>query len=636
MRAVDIVAMHIPDGYLGPQTYVLLWVVMIPIWAVAARKVKRSLRARQVPLLALGAAFSFVLMMFNVPVVGGSTGHAVGATLIAVILGPWEAVIAVSIALVIQAGLFGDGGITSLGANCFNMAVVTPFVGYYLFRLLAGDAPSGRRRVLGAGAAAYVALVASAVVAGVEFGLQPYLNHTASGQPLYAPYGLGVAVPVMALEHLFVFGWIEALVTMGVVAALARSDPALLEMKPAARPLRWLWAVLAVAILLTPLGALAPGTAWGEWSPAQLQDMIGYVPADFARVGAVWKAAMPGYLTPGVGNALLGYLGAAVVGVLVTVGIALAIGAVLARPRGGKAAAGRGGVMSPPAVAPVRPGGRAARPGRSLARKGADAVAGAVADVIRNEDVAARPGLLQRLDARSKLLTLVVFAVTATLVHSVWVLIALVAVTVVLAAVSRVGVRSFERKVWATAGLFAFLIALPSALAVFTPGPAALTVGPLTLTEPGLLGVVTLVARVVAAAGFALLVVWTMRWSDLLRALTSLRMPDVVVATLAMTHKQILSLLTVVEQIHLARESRTLTRGAARADRAWVTERMAFVARTSMKRADDVHDAMLSRGFTGAMPSLARPRLAARDWLWLTATLLLCVAVVWADRVMGP
>ena len=171
---------------------------------------------------------------------------------------------------------------------------------------------------------------------------------------------------------------------------------------------------------------------------------------------------------------------------------------------------------------------------------------------------------------------------------------------------------------------------------MFTPGPVALRLGPLTLTEPGLLGVATLVTRVVAAAGFALLVVWTMRWSDLLRALTSLRVPDVVVATLAMTQKQILTLLTVVEQIHLARESRTLTRGTARADRAWVTERMAFVARTSMKRADDVHDAMLSRGFTGAMPSLARPRLAARDWLWLTATLLLCVAVVWADRVAGP
>jgi len=632
---VQLVAMHIPDGYLGPQTYGLLWLVMVPVWIVAARRVKRTLRARQVPLLALGAAFSFVIMMFNVPVIGGSTGHAVGATLIAVILGPWAAVIAVSIALVIQAGLFGDGGITSLAANCFNMAVVAPFVGYYVFRLLAGDQPSARRRVLAAGAAAYLALVASSVVAGVEFGLQPYLNHTADGRPLYAPYGLAVAVPAMALEHLFFFGWVEALVTMGVVAALGRSDPALLEMKPAARPLRWLWAALAVVILLTPLGALAPGTAWGEWSPEQIKDMVGYVPADFARLGGVWRAALPDYMTPGVDDALLGYFLAAVAGVLVTVAIALAIGAVLARPRGGRAAA-PGHATDPLAVVPPQPAGRAVRRGRSLARKGADAVAGAVTDVIRNEDVASRPGLLQRLDGRVKLLTLVVFAVTATLVHSLWALLGLVAVTVALAALSRVAVGSFVRKVWASAGLFALLIALPSALAVFTPGPAALRLGPVILTEPGLLGVATLVTRVVAAAGFALLVVWTMRWSDLLRALTSLRLPDVVVATLAMTQKQILSLLTVVEQMHLARESRTLTRGAARADRAWVTERMAFVVRTSMKRADDVHDAMLSRGSTGAMPSLTRPRLAARDWLWLTATLLLCISVVWADRVMGP
>jgi cobalt/nickel transport system permease protein len=277
--------MHIPDGYLGPQTYVLLDVVMIPIWAIAARKVKRTLKAKQIPLMALGAAFSFVIMMFNVPVIGGSTGHAVGATLIAIILGPWAAVIAISIALVIQAGLFGDGGITAIGANCFNMAVVAPFVGHYLFRLVAGDSPSSSRRVVASGVAAYVALVAAAIIAGVEFGIQPHLAHTASGQALYAPYGLGVAVPAMALEHLLFFGWIEAIVTMGVVAALARSEPALLEMKPAARPLRWLWAGLGALILLTPIGALAPGTAWGEWGSEELKAAIGYAPANLEKLG---------------------------------------------------------------------------------------------------------------------------------------------------------------------------------------------------------------------------------------------------------------------------------------------------------------------------------------------------------------
>ena len=286
------VAMHIPDGYLGPQTYIVLWLVMLPIWVVAARKVKRTLKTKQIPLLSLGAAFSFVIMMFNVPVIGGSTGHAVGATLIAILLGPWAAVIAISIALVVQAGLFGDGGMTALAANCFTMAVVIPFAGYYIYRLLAGDHPSSPRRIASAGGASYVAIVAGAVVAGVLFGIQPYLAHTASGQALYAPYRLDVAVPAMALEHLLFFGPIEALATMGVLAALARTQPELLAARPAARPLRWLWAGLALLLLLTPLGALAPGTAWGEWSGAQLKTALGYVPGNLDKLGGTWNAAM--------------------------------------------------------------------------------------------------------------------------------------------------------------------------------------------------------------------------------------------------------------------------------------------------------------------------------------------------------
>ena len=151
------------------------------------------------------------------------------------------------------------------------------------------------------------------------------------------------------------------------------------------------------------------------------------------------------------------------------------------------------------------------------------------------------------------------------------------------------------------------------------------------------MGVATLVTRVVASAGFALLVVWTMRWSDLLKASQrACGMPDVVVATLAMTQKQILTLLRTVEQIHLARESRTLTPGQPRADRAWVTERMAFVVRKSMKTADDVYDAMLSRGFTGAMPSLVKLRAALARLGVGGGGLALCAAVLYADRLVGP
>ena len=274
------------------------------------------------------------------------------------------------------------------------------------------------------------------------------------------------------------------------------------------------------------------------------------------------------------------------------------------------------------------------RGGRSLARKTADSVARAVTEVLENEELAARPGLLQRVDPRVRLITLVVYAVTASLVHSPWMLLGMIGLTTALAWASLLNVGSFARKVWASAGLLALLVSLPSALSWFTPGEAVAALGPFSVTAPGLMGVVTLVARVVASAGFALLVIWTMRWPDLLRALSAMHMPDVVVATLAMTQKQILTLLRTVEQVHLARESRTLQRGTAREDRAWVTERMAFVVRKSLKTADDVYDAMLSRGFTGAMPSLARLRVGRRDWAWAAMSAALCATLIAADRLV--
>ena len=209
---------------------------MAPVWAIASGKVQKTLQAKQAPLLAIGAAFSFVIMMFNVPIPGGTTGHAVGAVLVAILVGPWAATIAVSVALVIQALLFGDGGITALGANCFNMAFVLPFTGYAVYKIISAksDATSVRR-VVGAAIGGYVGLVIASLCAGIEFGLQPLLHHTASGQALYCPYGLTVAIATMVGEHALIFGWIEMIVTALVVRFIQKQEPALLYMKPGAR-----------------------------------------------------------------------------------------------------------------------------------------------------------------------------------------------------------------------------------------------------------------------------------------------------------------------------------------------------------------------------------------------------------------
>jgi cobalt/nickel transport system permease protein len=222
--------MHIPDGYLGPATYGTFYAVMVPIWALASKVVRRTLKQRQVPFLALGAAFSFVIMMFNIPIPGGSTGHAVGGVIVAILLGPWPALIAISIALVIQALLFGDGGITAIGANCFNIAFVMPMVGYLVYRLLSqGAALTSRRRWIAGAVAGYIGLNVAAVTTAIMFGLQPLIAKGSDGRPLYFPYPLEVAVPVMAAQHLLLFGIIEAVLTGLLVIYFQRSDPSMLE-----------------------------------------------------------------------------------------------------------------------------------------------------------------------------------------------------------------------------------------------------------------------------------------------------------------------------------------------------------------------------------------------------------------------
>ena len=216
--------MHIPDGYLGPQTYVPLYGVSIGFWAIAQNRIKKQLSLKHVPYLAMAAAFSFLIQMFNIPIPGGTTGHAVGAGIIAILLGPWTAVMAVSVVLIIQAVVFGDGGITAIGANCFNMAVVLPFASYGVFRLVKGKSEGGPRLAVAAFLSGYLGLFVAALFTAVELGIQPLIATGADGRPLYAPYPLSIVIPAMAVEHLFPFGIAEGLVTMLLLKYLLKHE----------------------------------------------------------------------------------------------------------------------------------------------------------------------------------------------------------------------------------------------------------------------------------------------------------------------------------------------------------------------------------------------------------------------------
>lgn len=382
--------MHIPDGYLSPQTYVPLWGAMLLVWARASRVVSRTVSSARLPLLAIGAAFSFVIMMFNVPIPGGTSGHAVGAALVAILLGPWAATVAISVALVVQALIFGDGGITAIAANCFTMAVVGSWVAWWVYRAVTGvEAASVRRRVWGAALAAYAALNASALATAVLFGIQPLIARGADGRPLYAPYPLAVAVPVVMIEHLFLFGFVEAAVTALAVRWFALTEPGLLSAVVGDGPVRYrrLWIALGVLALLTPVGIWLPSAfgaaaAWGEWGSEELAGLVGFVPRGLARLGSLWSALLPDYTVPGlsgpVGQAA-GYVVSAVVG-LALVAVAAWVVVWLTR-RAARARAGREDYVA-----------------RTLAR-----LADTVRQAMAQERTARAGGWLQRLDARAKI-----------------------------------------------------------------------------------------------------------------------------------------------------------------------------------------------------------------------------------------
>ncbi|MEK7774175.1 MAG: cobalt transporter CbiM, partial [Deltaproteobacteria bacterium] len=271
-----------------------------PVWYAASRRVERSLKLRRLPLLAMGAAFTFVIMMFNIPIPGGSGGHMVGATVAAIVLGPWAGVVALSLALTLQAFLFADGGVTTLAANCFNMAFVMSFAGYYTYRALSYGDAGGVRRFLSAAAAAYIAVILAALSVAIELGIQPHIAHGIDGRPLYAPYPLSVTIPAMTIPHLLFFAPVEALGTALVVSYAHKTGTDILY-RPDAR-LRPLWAVLVALVVLTPLGLIFSGTPWGEWGMEELLGLTGYLPQGMERLGGLWRGVLPGYNLPGSGG----------------------------------------------------------------------------------------------------------------------------------------------------------------------------------------------------------------------------------------------------------------------------------------------------------------------------------------------
>jgi cobalt/nickel transport system permease protein len=613
--------MHIPDGYLSPSTCATLYAASAPFWWTALRRMKAHLNTRMVPLLSAFAAFSFVIMMFNLPLPGGTTGHAVGMGIASVVLGPWASMLAISIALMIQAVFFGDGGITAIGANCFNMAILGSLTAYGVYRLIAGGSEAGStRRVLAAGLAGYAAINVSALAAAIEFGVQPLWFHDASGAPLYAPYPLRVAIPAMMIGHLTLAGLAEFIISAGTLRYLQKADPALLGGGAASSwTARQAWAAVGVLVLLTPLGILAAGSAWGEWSAADFADTNArgqiavasgnqappvQAPSGLRELSNLWTAPLARYAPAWAPSERVGYFLSAAAGV----GLILLLGLVATRLL-------------------KRPERR-----NSFVEKTIVALLDTARYALFAEETARAKGLLQSVDARVKVVGMTALIVAAVSVRRMDVLLGLLGVGVALALLSKVPLSLLAGRIWLAVLAFTGVIAIP---AIFlTPGSMLFQVPLLgwIVTQQGLRTAAFLVLRAETSATLGVLLVMTTLWPQLLKSLRSFRVPVVAVVILGMTYRYIFLFLQTAGDMFESRKAR-LVGELEPADRRRLASGTAGVLLSkSLQLSGDVHTAMLARGFRGEVYILEEPQIQAADWLRFVILLSIACAAIWVGR----
>jgi cobalt/nickel transport system permease protein len=320
---------HIPDGFLDARTALAGGVVATVGVGVALAGLRRTLPPRRVPLVGLAAAFVFAAQMLNFPVAAGTSGHLIGGVLAAVLLGPGAAVVALTAVLVLQCLMFADGGVTALGANVFDMALVAPVAGYAAYRVLrrlAGGGPRGR--LFATAFAAWLSTVAAAVACAGQLALSGTVAWSA-------------ALPAMAGVHMLI-GLGEAAITTMVVAAVAGARPELLEetagSQPPRRPL--LFAAQGMAVALGLVFFVAP---FASDRPDGLERIAGRLGFGHRAVAAIVPAPLAGYGVAGIARPATATVLAGTAGTLAAFALAWSLALLLAPRRlAGRPGATRG------------------------------------------------------------------------------------------------------------------------------------------------------------------------------------------------------------------------------------------------------------------------------------------------------
>lgn len=301
------VAMHIPDGFLSVLLSIGLWIISIAIVAYALRRVGKDLGERQMPLMGLLAAGIFAGQMLNFTVIGGTSGHLMGAAIATILMGPWAAILIMTSVVSIQALVFQDGGLLVLGANIFNMAIVGVTVAYMAYRTVIMIAGKKKVGVLVAG---FIAAWLSIEITALSVAIQLAISNTSPAN---------LAIPAMAGVHALI-GIGEGLITVGALAFLLSARPDLLQLSETPQVgSKMVWLVgLLVALTLVIASPLASTNPDGlEWVATQY-GFLGSAQEPLYRI-------LPDYLFPGISNQTLATIVAGILGIVIVFGVSLGV-----------------------------------------------------------------------------------------------------------------------------------------------------------------------------------------------------------------------------------------------------------------------------------------------------------------------
>lgn len=306
--------MHIPDGFIDGKTAATTGALAAGSVALALRQVRQKLPPRQIPLLGLAAAFLFAAQMLNFPVVAGTSGHLVGGVLVAAMLGPSAAVVVLTAVLVVQCFLFQDGGVLSLGANIFNMAVLGAGGGWLVYRALFALLPGLRGQITAVAFAGWFSTVLAATACAGQLAWSGKVDWKS-------------ACTAMTGVHLLI-GLGEGVISALVFAAIQRTHPEL--MQPGGRAGGRPWGELVRYGLLVSVGLAVFVAPFACPWPDGLESVaakLGFVPAP--TVTPALPALAPDYAVPGIHSAVLATALAGAAGCLIVFVLALLLGHVL-------------------------------------------------------------------------------------------------------------------------------------------------------------------------------------------------------------------------------------------------------------------------------------------------------------------